>query len=87
MAKRFQKKDFQQEGTDIYEAWLATCKRILRYNSDKKKEHALLELITQLAMEDFVNNETATKKKSGIVFQRHLRSINGENTLFLLNGS
>jgi len=63
LAKRFQKIDFQQEGTDIYEAWLATCKRILRYNSDRKKEHALLELITRLAMEDFVSNGTVTKEK------------------------
>jgi len=61
--KDFHKTNFQQEGTDIHEAWLATCKRILRYNTNRKKDCALTELITRLAMEDFLSNETPTKEE------------------------
>ena len=61
--KDFRKIDFQQEGTDIHEAWLAICKKILRYNTDRKKENGLSELMTRLAIEDLVNKETVIKEE------------------------
>jgi hypothetical protein len=61
-AKDFQKTDFEQEGTDIHEAWLATCKRILRFNTDRKEEHALDELIIRLMMESLQNDQISSKE-------------------------
>jgi len=40
--KDFKKIDFQQDGTDINEAWLAICKRILLYNTNRKKRRCII---------------------------------------------
>src|SRR5688572_16465340 len=53
---QFDKLEFVKEETDSSEAWLATLKRILRYNTDRKKEHALLELVLRTSMEEFLLN-------------------------------
>lgn len=49
--------NFQQEGTDPEEAWLATLKRTARYNTNRKQDDALIEIITRYFMEDEIGWE------------------------------
>lgn len=60
----FESTDFNLEGTDMYEAWLATAKRIMRYLTNRKQESALLELVTRVQMEDSVSSQTESADKS-----------------------
>jgi uncharacterized protein YebE (UPF0316 family) len=54
----FEHIEFDEEGTDEQEAWLAIGKQIMKYLSDRKEETALLELIIRLTFEDFVSSNT-----------------------------
>lgn len=60
----FETVDFNLEGTDMYEAWLATAKRIMIHLSNRKQESALLELVIRNCMEGNVSDQTELADRS-----------------------
>jgi hypothetical protein len=56
--------NFQQEGTDPEEAWLATLKRTAKYNTNRKQDDALIEIIMRYFMEDEIQLDIKGSNKS-----------------------
>ena len=56
--------NFSHEDTDSGEAWLSTLKRIAKYNTNRKKDSVLLEIIIRNSMEDFLSNHSKLFRNS-----------------------